>query len=566
MMRICSFTVGLFVAGVLARPVAAQRVIGVVRDSASGDAVAGAVVTLRDSAGAMLSQTITGGAGKFAAPVVGRVRRLTLVRIGFHPVSIPLIISYPHADTTITLAMGALPTLLAAVDVVDEPGCRRRDDRAAAFALWEQARAALLATIVARKSSPPALTFIHYDQRRDAEGKHIISQMIEHENGASNRPFLAARPPEEFSKVGYVAANGDELLYYAPDADGLLDPAFASSHCFSLDRGANRPAGQIGLAFEPARRHDGIVDIAGTIWIDTSARQLRSIEFKYDRLPAAATSTANPGGAVDFRTANGVAVINRWNVHVPEVEHIVARSSYDLGGTRSRVLAIHDIGDVITTAAWPDGTQWKLPLATVRGTVHGTSDGKAVANARVWLGGTDDTARTAPDGSFRLTRVFPGPYSLFAGDSIVASTGRAENAPRRIEVDSADVDGLAIQLPSTDAFMRQTCDSLGIPNRRGTDRLTVFVLGLVTLSDGTPAGDAAFDARLVGTMHDDIRQTGRTSGSGRFQLCYLRSGATLSFVTTLEKGNLAQRDTVKLPYAGVVTLQVILDHAQHRAP
>jgi hypothetical protein len=568
-MRICSVVVGLFVVGTFTRPIAAQRVIGVVRDSASGEVIAGAVVTLRDSAGAALSQMITGGTGRFAAPIVGRARRLTLVRIGFRPVSIPLAIAYPHADTSIALAMSALPTMLAAVQVVDQPGCKRRDDRAAAFALWEQARAALLATIVARKSSPPELTFIHYDQRRDGDGKHIVSQLIEHERATSNRAFIAAHPPEDFSKVGYVAMNGDELLYYAPDADGLLDPAFASGHCFSVDRNAHRPTNELGLAFEPARRRgrDSVVDIAGTIWIDTTARQLRSIDFRYDGLPGTATSTASPGGVVDFRTANGVAVINRWNLHLPEVEHIVARSSYDLGGTRSHVIAIHDIGDVITTAAWPDGTQWKLPLATVHGIVRGTRGGKAVANARVWLGGTDDTVRTAPDGSFRLTQVFPGPYSIFAGDSIVGSTGRPENAPRRVEVDSADVDSLVLQVPPIEAFVRQACDSLGVPNHRGTDRLSVFVLGRIALSDGTPAADAAFDARLVGNpMYDDIRQTGHANGEGMFQLCYLRSGATLTFSTTMENRRLAQRDTVKLPDEGVVSLQVILNHAQFRAP
>jgi carboxypeptidase family protein len=566
-MRICSFVVGVLVAGAFAQPIAAQRVVGIVRDSASGDAIAGAVVTLRDSGGAALSQTITGGTGRFAAPIIGRVTRLTLVRIGFHPAGIAFAISYPHADTSVTLAMGALPTLLAAVDVIDTPGCKGRDDRAAALALWEQARAALLATIVARKSSPPALTFIHYDQRRDGDGRRILSQLIQHESGASNRPFLAGHPAEEFSKVGYVAMHGGDLLYYAPDADGLLDPAFASTHCFSLDRDARRPAGELGLAFEPAHGRDSIVDIAGTIWIDTTARQLRSIEFRYDGLPTSATSTATPGGAVDFRTANGVAVINRWNLHLPEVEHIVARSSYDLGGTRSHVIAIHDIGDVITTAAWPDGTQWKLPLATLHGSVRGTGDGNPVANARVWLGGTDDTVRTASDGSFHLSRVFPGPYNVYAGDSIIGSTGRAENAPRRIEVDSANVDGLDLQLPPIDAFMRQTCDSLRIPNRRGTDRLTVFVLGRIVLRDGTPASDAAFDARLIGNpMSDDIRQTGRTDGDGRFQLCYLRANARLSVATTAEKGNLTQRDTLELPEQGVVSLRVILDHAQYRAP
>ncbi len=311
---------------------------------------------------------------------------------------------------------------------------------------------------------------------------------------------------------------------------------------------------------------DSVVDIAGTIWIDTTARALRTIEFKYDHLPNAGWAGGGGGGSVEFRTANGVAVIDRWNLHVPEVQRIVARSMFDLGASRSRVAAFHDIGAEITSAAWPDGTQWAVPLPEVRGTVTSTLDGKPIPNALVWLGGTDDSSRTAVDGSFRLSRVFPGPYSVFAADSIISPTGRVENAPRRIEVDSETVN-MPLQIPPIEAFARQTCDSLGVHDRKGPDARSVFVLGRIALRDGTPASDASFDARIVGNpLYDGVRQSGRADNDGLFQLCYLPPSGPLSIATTFEGGNLVQKDTVALPAGGFAFLRVVLDHARRRAP
>ena len=50
--------------------------------------------------------------------------------------------------------MAPLPNLIQAVHVIANSRCRVRKDRAEALGLWEQARAGLLATIVAREENP----------------------------------------------------------------------------------------------------------------------------------------------------------------------------------------------------------------------------------------------------------------------------------------------------------------------------------------------------------------------------------------------------------------------------
>ena len=120
-----------------------QRLSGTVRDSASREPVPSAVVRLFDASGRELTRTITTRDGRYRLDAGSTARELRVVRIGFRPRAL----RFPSAvtrDTTVDVQLATLPTLLEAVDVRDQPQCGRRSDRAAALALWEQARAALL--------------------------------------------------------------------------------------------------------------------------------------------------------------------------------------------------------------------------------------------------------------------------------------------------------------------------------------------------------------------------------------------------------------------------------------
>src|SRR5215467_10299006 len=109
------------IAGAIARPVLSQHVNGVVRDSASREPVPSAVVRLFDASNRELERTITGRDGRYRLGALAAGRELRVVRIGFRPRVVPFT-GIAH-DTTVDIVLAALPTLLDAVKVDDQPKC-----------------------------------------------------------------------------------------------------------------------------------------------------------------------------------------------------------------------------------------------------------------------------------------------------------------------------------------------------------------------------------------------------------------------------------------------------------
>ena len=123
----------------------AQTLGGVVRDAASHHPVAGAVVQLIDSAGRVVTRRLTDSSGMYQLTLAGRSARIDVRRMGFRPFekTLPPL----RENATLDVALIRLATLLEAVRVSDQPSCPRRRDRAAALALWQQARTGLLASV-----------------------------------------------------------------------------------------------------------------------------------------------------------------------------------------------------------------------------------------------------------------------------------------------------------------------------------------------------------------------------------------------------------------------------------
>ena len=235
-----------------ARPTHAQlavQVHGDVRDSASAQPIPGAVVSLLDSAGHVSVRGIADEAGRFALTLTGPVKRVQVVRIGFHPRDLAL---SADLNAPLTIAMGHLPAMLEDIRVSDRTLCPGSKDRGDAFSLWEQARAALLATIVARETKPASVLMLTYQREIDPGNESIMSQTVHQHRGTSGRPFTASHSPSEFAKVGYLQETDGGELFSAPDADVLLDESFAGTHCFRVLKGAGDHRDQVGLGFEPA--------------------------------------------------------------------------------------------------------------------------------------------------------------------------------------------------------------------------------------------------------------------------------------------------------------------------
>jgi hypothetical protein len=130
----------------------AQIVRGAVRDSDSGEPVAGAAVLLLDSAGATLSRTTTDEQGDYRVVLASHARTVRVTRIGFQPrvLRLPGVID---SAAPFDIAIERTHVTFASVHVGESTLCPRRDDSAAASALWGRARADLLATVVAQQEN-----------------------------------------------------------------------------------------------------------------------------------------------------------------------------------------------------------------------------------------------------------------------------------------------------------------------------------------------------------------------------------------------------------------------------
>src|SRR5262245_14395381 len=225
---------------------AAQLLRGSVRDSASRATIAGAVLVLLDSSGRTLGRNITNEQGQFTIALNASMRRLQVLRIGFRP-RVVLIPAPVNGEARLDVLMSSIPTLLNAVNVIDQPKCPRRADRQAALALWDQAKAALLATVVARQVNPADMLRLHFDRRVDRRTDSTDRLEVRFDSTSTSRSFIAARDASVFLQRGFVDDTAGFRLFHSPDADVLLDDAFPLGYCFEPAAADRARPNQVGV-------------------------------------------------------------------------------------------------------------------------------------------------------------------------------------------------------------------------------------------------------------------------------------------------------------------------------
>lgn len=523
-------------------PARAQQVRGTVRDSISGVGVPGAVVSVLDSAGASRARTIANEDGGFSMVRPAGAQRLRVIRIGFLPREIPL--PSPEAPDSVRVTMVHLPALLARVRVSDESACNGPDDRTDALALWEQARAGLLATVVARETRPGRMRIVSFVTDMDPASGVVTSQTVRTDSGRTSRPFVATAPASAFARHGYMERDADDgLTFFAPDADVLLDPGFAAAHCFGVTSDESGHPGQVGLAFEPARPRDGFVDVRGTLWMDRAAPQLRTLEFAYTGLPRWYLD-AHTGGTLEFQTMpNGVAFITRWVLHLQTFTEASRRPGGSSGqwdgigrwtgdGTTDiRMTGRRDAGAEVLAATWSDGSRMDDRLGAVAGVVRpaggggGSGGGAPLAGIVVHVTGTARSTTSDSSGRFRIENLIPGRYRLTAYDPLLAPFTGDDSTARVVDVGRDPTRPDTVQVPSRAAALDALCRAqhANAPTRR-----TAVLLARAADTDGAPIHDLELHADwlasvIVGSagIEGGVRaaRTIRPRNDGRFALC-----------------------------------------------
>jgi Carboxypeptidase regulatory-like domain len=517
----------------------AQGLAGTVRDSASRISISGAVLTVVDSSGTALARQLTDERGEYRIPLGSAARTLRVVRIGFEPrdLAIP---SRRSGDTRLDISLLALSTMMRPVRIVANSHCPVRKDGAAARGLWEQARAGLLATVVAREENPASVYRLLYERVMDGNSDRIETMRVRADSAVDTISFAAARSARDFVRFGFRHDTAGRRSYFGPDAVVLLSEDFADAYCFQIAAANSARPHQAGIRFLPAVRERERTDVDGTLWIDTVARELREVEFRYLGVPASA-EPFHPGGQVSFRTMpNGVVLVDRWSIRSvnASIDTVVtaARSgggdgrpgrrgagrAADYGGAYSPLslgewLFADVIGGELARATWHDGLVWHAPLGTLRVRAV-TADGKPAPGTLVALVGTPYFGNADSAGNAELKDLVPGPYAVrVVVDPRLAELGVGFRTPLKFTATRDSTTTATLTVPTAEAYMADACAT----SREQKASDSVFVMGRVVTPDGRPVAEARVAFASPNPGAPAWRTESRVTGpDGLFMSCH----------------------------------------------
>jgi len=511
-----------------------------VLDSISGLAVPGASVAALNRSGIALSRSLSGADGVAMLRPGEVFSTVRVLKIGFRPRTVNLGAS-PAGRTVVLISQ--LPAQLSTV-ITRATGSNCPSDAAAQLGalLWDQARAGFDAVLAARAANPARVRLLRFSRTIAVHGGQIQQQSVVHIDTTSEATFFAARSAAAFEQRGFVDDNSTGRVYYAPDADELMDTTFTESHCFAAVASDDSHPRMRGIAFRPARAVDGRADITGTMWLDSASLVPRKLEFRYTDLEPAVTN-AGAGGTISFRqSAGGIVFIDHWLLRAITPGEIsrdpVGRMAPGESVPRRRrfdatVVSIHDIGGEVARARWPDGSTWRAVLGTLKGRVARERTGAAVPGAHVWLANTDYDAMTDSAGLFEIDELLPGPYDAVAADSTFGPFRVAQLEPKQVEAHRDSVVATALSLWDADRTFDHLC------GRQPHEAGSVAVLGIV-LEPYQASSKASVKA--VWPANGDTGapgvpggvSSGSTSSDGRFTLCGIPEDTRVLFRYSLE--------------------------------
>ncbi|MFI5228188.1 MAG: carboxypeptidase regulatory-like domain-containing protein [Gemmatimonadales bacterium] len=387
----------------------AQTVRGLVVDAAANP-VPGVVVLLVDTTarGSVAARALTNDRGEFrlAAGVVGSYRIRTM-RIGYRPVS-----SEPvalHAGETLErrIVLSSVRLVLDTVHVVDRSACRTTGDSGlATFAIWEQVRTALTATLLTSSAGGIEATTIRYARTLDARMRRVRDQQARISSDYVRQPWRALTA-DSIRRFGYaIPSPGDSTTFYAPGIETLASTTFIADHCFHLQ--ASTDPRTIGVAFTPAPSRRNVPEIAGTLWVDRASAELRSMEYHYVNLAnMPADAVERSGGDMEFaRMRGGGWVISAWDIRMPLLIEEV-----NLGHREAQLRALRVSGGLLALARNGRDTIWSRPPRALHGLVVDSTTGRGVPGARVTLRGLAVAAVSDSAGRFTLPDLLYGEYT-----------------------------------------------------------------------------------------------------------------------------------------------------------
>jgi len=526
-----------------------QVVRGVVVDEASGRPLPGTVVVLLDSASNRIAGVLVDDDGRFAirTTVPGRYG-VRAERIGFRAEAATPVTLGVGQTVELRLATRPVPVVLGAVKVVGKSACvNGAADGREVSAVWDETRKALYATDLAQQQELFSARVSRYERTLDAETGRVVSYDTKQATTVTKSPFVSL-PAAQLSADGYVRQNSTETIYFGPDAAVLLSDEFLRDHCFRLRNGEGKRGGLIGLAFEPARGREK-PDIVGTLWIDRKTAELRDLEYTYWHLPNLPSTAKSDdfGGRMEFhRMPTGAWIVERWVIRMPllrdrgafaQREVAVVPGSPMRRAERIELAGIHEEGgEVLESMARGARRELSTDVASVRGMVFDSTRMRPLADARVFLDGTQFSARSGPDGAFEIGNVPPGTYAMSVVHARFDSLGMKPPVAT-VALRVSEPTAAQLTVPSIATIVARDCApeerTAGPATLRGqvrdgeTAAPAVNAAVALTWNALTTSGGQA-----VGVT--ERRVATRTDSAGRYDFCGLPDGVRITARATLD--------------------------------
>ncbi|HEU4585054.1 MAG TPA: carboxypeptidase-like regulatory domain-containing protein [Gemmatimonadaceae bacterium] len=463
---------------------ASQIARGTVTERGSGAAIPGVLVSLVDEAGRAVSTVFTDERGNYdmSAPSAGRYA-IEAKRIGVRQKRGALFALAAGETHRENVVLDPVVSLLSGMKVEGRSKCvARPGDDARTATLWENARAALTATVLT--SRKPIFGMItRFTRDRDLDDGRILNSDHQSARGSITRPFVSI-PVEQLSREGYVVPRDDGSTdYRAPDAEALLSDEFLRDHCFRVVPGGPERVRMVGLGFEPVKGRK-VADVEGVLWMDAATAELESIEFTYPSIPKLRTDRKF-GGLVRFsRIPNGRWIVSAWVIRMPiMVEDRRERSTLPgnlevEASSRLLLKAVREEGGTVLVERGAPP-----PRRAITGVVIGGT-GVPVAGARVSVAGTSISAKTGSDGHFEITGIPEGLYSVLVTTAELDSLGVTGPADT-VRLTARGGPDVTLTVPS-----RASLASVMCPDSPVDQRLAALRVLVVDSASGAPLSGA----------------------------------------------------------------------------
>ena len=455
--RVAALALGSAIALASGEPVAAQVVRGLVTEKTTNNPLDGVLLSVLDPRDTLVVQVLTndGGGFEIRLPSAGMytidVKRIGVKRVRLTPFAVG------EGETKkLDISLEPVPAVLSSVNITGRTSCvRNPQTNAKTAALWEDARAALTASVITRSLTVGDDSVTRFERKLDVNSWKVLYESRRKVSASMDHPFKSL-PAEVLSVGGYVTVNQDGSTdYYAPDADVLLSDTFLTDHCFKIEPGTFEHTGYVGLAFQPVKERKK-PDIKGVLWMDAKTNELRTLEFTYNWLPND-LRPADYGGTVSFfRLPGGRWIVRSWRIRMPEFG--LNRPGY--GRLVPVVVRIAEEGGAV-----PLNTLLNQ-AGNVQGTVVlDTVSNRPIAGITVALEGTEDSTRTATDGSFELAFVPPGSYTVVLRHPALDSLG-IQHLVKTVDVEAGKIATMKIIFPSNEELAARMCNGVQVDFKR----------------------------------------------------------------------------------------------------